>query len=76
VFVGLDDGWGRIAVGGVSGVAARARRAEELAVAGRLEVAAEAAAAEVEVYGDRFADEAYRRELVRTLTLRALQEAG
>jgi carbon-monoxide dehydrogenase medium subunit/6-hydroxypseudooxynicotine dehydrogenase subunit alpha len=76
VFVGLGAGWARIAVGGVSGTPVRAVEAEELARAGDLDGAADAAARGLEVYGDRFADETYRRELVRTLTRRALAEAA
>lgn len=74
VFVGLGAGWARIAVGGVGATAARAVEAERLAAAGALDEAADAAAQELEVYGDRFADEGYRRELVRVLTRRALGE--
>jgi carbon-monoxide dehydrogenase medium subunit/6-hydroxypseudooxynicotine dehydrogenase subunit alpha len=76
VFVGLGTGWARIAVGGVSGTPVRAMEAEELARAGDLDGAADAAARGLEVYGDRFADETYRRELVRALTRRALAEAA
>jgi CO/xanthine dehydrogenase FAD-binding subunit len=76
VFAGLGPGWARIAVGGVGGVAARAPQAEERAAAGALDEAADAAAREVEVFGDRFADKAYRRELVRALARRALAEAA
>ena len=76
VFVGRAPGWARIAVGGVGGVPARAREAEELAAGGDLAAAADAAARELEVYGDRFADETYRRELIRVLVREALAEAA
>jgi CO/xanthine dehydrogenase FAD-binding subunit len=76
VFAGLGPGWSRIAIGGVGGVAARVLGAEEVAAAGALDEAADAAAREVDVFGDRFADEAYRRELVRALARRALAEAA
>ena len=75
VFVGVGPGWTRIAVGGVGGTPVRAMAAEEAAAAGDVEAAADAAASELEVYGDHFADERYRRELVRSLTRRALEEA-
>jgi carbon-monoxide dehydrogenase medium subunit/6-hydroxypseudooxynicotine dehydrogenase subunit alpha len=76
VFAAVAPGWARIAVGGVGAVPARAPEAEEIAAAGDVEAAADAAARELEVYGDRFADERYRRDLVRALTRRALAEAS
>jgi CO/xanthine dehydrogenase FAD-binding subunit len=78
VCVGVAPGWTRIAVGGVGATPVRAPEAEAVAAAGgaaALDEAAETAARELEVYGDRTADEAYRRTLVRTLTRRALAEA-
>lgn len=78
VCVGVAPGWARIAAGGVAATPVRAPKAEAVLVAGgagALEEAAATAASELEVYGDRVADERYRRELVRTLTRRALAEA-
>jgi carbon-monoxide dehydrogenase medium subunit/6-hydroxypseudooxynicotine dehydrogenase subunit alpha len=78
VCVGLAPGWTRIAVGGVGAIPTRATRAEALLSEGGREAfdeAAETAAQELEVYGDRTADEAYRRRLVRTLVNRALAQA-
>lgn len=78
VCVGVGPGWTRIAVGGVGATPARAHEAEALLTAGgvdTLDEAAATAARELEVYGDRMADETYRRELVRTLTRRALAAA-
>jgi CO/xanthine dehydrogenase FAD-binding subunit len=74
VFAGLGRDWARVAVGGVGGTPVRVPRAEELAAAGAFDDAADAAAQDLEVYGDRFADENYRRALVRVVTRRALAE--
>lgn len=74
VFAGLGPGWARIAVGGVGGTPVRVPRAEAFAAAGAFDDAADAAARDIEVYGDRFADENYRRALVRAVTRRALAE--
>jgi carbon-monoxide dehydrogenase medium subunit/6-hydroxypseudooxynicotine dehydrogenase subunit alpha len=79
VCVGIGPGWTRIAVGGVGGMPARATEAEALLAEGGTEVLDEAAATaarELEVYGDRTADEAYRRRLVRTLVRRALGQVA
>ena len=79
VCVGLAPGWARVAVGGVGATPVRAREAEALLETGGAEAfdeAAATAAREVEVYGDRTADEAYRRRLVRTLVRHALAEAS
>jgi CO/xanthine dehydrogenase FAD-binding subunit len=43
--------------------------------AGALEEAAATCARELEIYGDRAADQEYRRGLVQTLTRRALADA-
>jgi CO/xanthine dehydrogenase FAD-binding subunit len=78
VCVGVGSGWARIAVGGVAGTPVRAPRAEALLAAGgadALDAAAATAAGELDVYGDRTADEGYRRGVVETLTRRALAEA-
>ena len=75
VCVGAGPGWARIAVGGVGGTPVRAPEAEALLAQGgadALEDAAETAARELEIYGDRIAGEGYRRGLVRSLTRRAL----
>ena len=78
VCAGAGEGWARVAVGGVGATPVRASGAEALVAAGgagAVDEAAEVAAREVEVYGDRRADERYRRGLVRSLTRRALAEA-
>ncbi len=78
VCVGIGAGWARISVGGVGATPVRAPEAEALLAAGGAEAideVATTAARELEVYGDRTADERYRRGLVRTLTRRALAEA-
>ncbi len=77
VCVGIGPGWTRIAVGGVGATPARATEAEALLAEGAAsDEVAETAARELEVYGDRTADEAYRRRLVRVLTRRALAQAA
>jgi carbon-monoxide dehydrogenase medium subunit/6-hydroxypseudooxynicotine dehydrogenase subunit alpha len=79
VCVGLGPGWTRIAVGGVGATPARATQAEALLAEGGTDAfdeAAATAARELEVYGDRTADEAYRRRLVRTLVRHALAQAS
>jgi CO/xanthine dehydrogenase FAD-binding subunit len=78
VCVGVAPGWARIAVGGVGATPVRAPDAEALLAEGGTDALAEAAdtaARELEVYGDRVAGEGYRRGLVRTLTQRALGDA-
>lgn len=79
VCVGIGPGWARVAVGGVGAVPARAAEAEALLAEGGMGAsneAAEAAARELEVYGDRTADAAYRRRLVRSLVRRALAKVA
>jgi len=78
VCVGVGPGWARIAVGGVGATPVRAPQAEALLAASGADAVEEAAATagrELEVYGDRTANEGRRRDLVRTLTRRALAEA-
>lgn len=78
VCVGVAPGWARIAVGGVGATPVRAPDAEAVLAgggAGALEEAAATAARELEIYGDRAADQGYRRGLVQTLTRRALAGA-
>lgn len=67
VCVALAPGWARVAVGGVGATPQRAAQAEaSLAAGGSVDEV------DVEIYGE---DEAYLRELVETLTRRALAEA-
>lgn len=71
----------RIALGGVSDKPVRPRRAEQELVGGEFtndlfEGAAEVAAEEFEPLGDIHGSAEYRRDLVRALTKRALQQAA